>query len=193
MGPLRTVALCLGLVGTMLGASYAAVPLYDWFCRVTGFAGTTQVAKDTTGEVLDRTITVRFDANTDMDLDWHFAPKQRTVTLPIGAKAQVAYEARNTGSDTSWGTASFNVSPMAAGQYFNKIECFCFTEQKLAAGEAIDMPVIFFVDPAIVDDPLMKDVTTITLSYTFFEDEDAGEEAVSEARDGGLNPAPKAL
>ena len=168
-----TVLACLGVSFGMLGMAYAAVPLYQIFCQVTGYAGTTQRADDTTGDVLDKKITIRFDANTSNELDWAFAPKQRAITLRIGEKGQAFYKAKNLGDETSFGTATFNVSPGAAGVYFNKIECFCFTEQELAAGQAVDMPVVFFVDPEIVNDPLMKDATTITLSYTFFPDEEA--------------------
>ncbi|MEM8749342.1 MAG: cytochrome c oxidase assembly protein [Pseudomonadota bacterium] len=176
----KTLALCLGITFGMLGMAYAAVPLYAWFCQVTGYAGTTQrtdVASDT---VLDRTITVRFDANTSNDLDWEFKPGQREMTLKIGEKKQAFYVAKNTGSDASFGTATFNVSPGVAGAYFNKMECFCFTEQTLKPGEQVEMPVVFFVDPEIVNDPLLKDTGTITLSYTFFHDEDAEAEALAE-------------
>lgn len=186
----RVVVLCLGMTFGMLGMAYAAVPLYQWFCQVTGYAGTTQRAEDTTGEVLDKMITVRFDANVSNDLDWEFAPNQREITLKIGEKAQMSYTARNAGRLTSHGTATFNVSPGAAGIYFNKIECFCFTEQELASGESIDMPVLFFVDPEIVNDPLLKDAPTITLSYTFFPDDDWEEEVSSaspEKIDGGTD------
>ena len=170
----KTVVLvCAGVTFGMLGLSYAAVPLYKIFCQVTGYAGTTQRADDTTGTVLDKQITVRFDANISSDLDWDFKPKQRAVTLKIGEKGQASYIAKNLGSAASFGTASFNVSPQQAGAYFNKIECFCFTEQELAAGQSVDMPVIFFVDPDIVNDPLLKNTSTITLSYTFFPDEEA--------------------
>lgn len=176
----RVALICLSITFAMLGMAYAAVPLYDLFCRVTGYAGTTQRADDTTGTVLEKTITVRFDATTSTDLDWKFQPKQREITLKIGEKKQALYYAKNTGSDVSFGTATFNVTPGAAGVYFNKIECFCFTEQELAAGQEIDMPVVFFVDPEIVNDPLMKNVPEITLSYTFFPDEDAQEERAAE-------------
>ncbi len=174
---IRVAVLCAGMTVAMLGMSYAAVPLYQLFCQVTGYAGTTQRADDISGKVLDRTIIVRFDANIDNKLNWNFAPKQRDVTIPIGAKTQIYYRAENTGSSGSFGTATFNVSPPQAGAYFNKIECFCFTEQYLDAGASMDMPVIFFVDPEIVDDPLLKDLDAITLSYTFFEDESASLDA----------------
>lgn len=166
----------------MLGMAYAAVPLYEIFCQVTGYGGTTQRSEATTGEVLARNITVRFDANVSNELNWEFKPRQRSITLQIGEKGQASYVSRNTGTDTSFGMATFNVSPQAAGAYFNKIECFCFTEQELRPGQEVDMPVVFFVDPEIVDDPLLKDVKAITLSYTFFPDEDAGE-AVTDAND----------
>lgn len=172
----NVVTLCLGMTFGMLGMAYAAVPLYEIFCQVTGYGGTTQRAEDTTGQVLDREITVRFDSNTSNDLDWEFGPKQRKITLKIGDKSQAIYTAKNVGDDTSHGTASFNVSPGLAGAYFNKIECFCFTEQELASGESVDMPVVFFIDPEIVNDPLLKDTTTITLSYTFFPDEEKEQE-----------------
>lgn len=170
------LSLCLGLTFGMLALSFAAVPLYEIFCQVTGYAGTTQRAEATTGTVLDKKMIVRFNANTSNDLDWDFAPKQRSIELKIGEKSQAFYFAKNVGTDTSFGTATFNVSPGAAGVYFNKIECFCFTEQKLTAGQSVDMPVIFFIDPEIVNDPLLKDAKTITLSYTFFPDEDAEQE-----------------
>lgn len=172
----KVVTICLGVTFGMLGMAYAAVPLYELFCQVTGYAGTTQRAEDTTGTVLERTIKVRFDANVSNELDWEFEPQTREVVLKIGEKSQVSYVAKNVSQFDSFGTATFNVSPGAAGIYFNKIECFCFTEQKLTPGESIDMPVVFFVDPDIVNDPLLKDTPTITLSYTFFPDEDAEQE-----------------
>ena len=167
-----TALVCLSVTIGMLGMAYAAVPLYKLFCQVTGYAGTTQRADATTGVVLEREITVRFDANISSGLDWKFAPKKRSITLRIGEKAQAFYVATNLGNSASFGTATFNVSPQVAGVYFNKIDCFCFSEQKLEAGETADMPVVFFVDPEIVNDPLLKDTNTITLSYTFFPDED---------------------
>ena len=131
---------------------------------------------------------MRFDANVSNELDWEFNPEIREVELKIGEKSQVSYVAKNVSQFDSFGTATFNVSPGAAGIYFNKIECFCFTEQKLTPGQSVDMPVIFFVDPDIVNDPLLKDATTITLSYTFFPDEDAEQEitqAPQSQLDGG--------
>ncbi len=169
----RVLIICLGVTFGMLAMAFAAVPLYQLFCQVTGYAGTTQRADDITGTVLAKDITIRFDANVSNSLDWEFAPKERSVTLKIGEKGQAVYVARNVGKSTSFGTATFNVSPQVAGAYFNKIECFCFTEQTLAVGESVNMPVVFFVDPEIVNDPLLKDTNTITLSYTFFPDIEA--------------------
>ena len=183
VGNARVVTLCLFMTFGMLGMAYAAVPLYQWFCQVTGYAGTTQRADDTTGTVLDRKITVRFDANISNDLDWEFAPQSRSITLKIGDKSQAIYTAKNIGDDTSHGTATFNVSPGLAGAYFNKIECFCFTSQPLQPGEEIEMPVQFFVDPAIDEDHDLDAVRTITLSYPFFPVAEAGQPVAHSARD----------
>ena len=152
----------------MVGAAYAAVPLYEIFCQVTGYGGTTQIAEVAPERLLDRRIIVRFNADADRKLPWRFAPAQDKVDLKIGEHGLAFYRAKNLSPDTIVGTASFNVTPAKAGQYFNKISCFCFTEQKLEAGREVDMPVSFFVDPAIADDPNLDDVRTITLSYTFF-------------------------
>ncbi|GAB4518326.1 MAG: cytochrome c oxidase assembly protein [Roseibium sp.] len=159
---------CVGLFAFMVGASYAAVPLYDLFCRVTGFGGTTQVAEAASDVVIDRKITVRFDGNVNHTLPWAFKPEQRSVTLKMGETAQVAYLATNTSDGTTVGTSTFNVSPPTAGAYFNKLDCFCFTEQVLKSGETVEMPVVFFVDPEMDKDPELKSVKEITLSYTFF-------------------------
>lgn len=159
---------CVGVFAMMVGASYAAVPLYNLFCRVTGFGGTTQVAEAASDIVIDRKITVRFDGNVNHTLPWDFKPMQRSVTLKMGETAQLAYVATNTGSKATVGTSTFNVSPPTAGAYFNKLDCFCFTEQALASGETVEMPVVFFVDPEMDKDPELKSVKEITLSYTFF-------------------------
>ena len=165
----RTVALvCLSFFGAMLGMAYAAVPLYDLFCRVTGYGGTTQRVTQYSDTVLDREIKVRFDANVAGGLPWDFKPVTRDVTMKIGETTQVSYEAKNVFSAPTSGRASFNVTPQLAGAYFMKVECFCFTDNELAPGETMDMPVVFYVDPAIVDVPELKDISTITLSYTFF-------------------------
>jgi cytochrome c oxidase assembly protein subunit 11 len=169
----RSFALiCGGLVVLMVGAAYAAVPLYTLFCRVTGFGGTTQQAAVAPSVVLDRTMGVRFDSTVSNDLPWHFKPVQREIQVKVGESTLAFYQARND-SDKTWiGTASFNVTPDRAGQYFTKIECFCFTEQVLEPGQVVDMPVTFYIDPEIVEDRSFDGVQTITLSYTFFPLED---------------------
>lgn len=170
----RTAALVALIAVGMIGLSFAAVPLYQIFCQVTGFGGTTQVGniEDTGGVVLDQAITVRFDANTHTDLAWDFKAVQKDVTLKIGEPALVFYEAHNPTNAPIAGTATFNVTPLKAGQYFNKVQCFCFTEQVLEPGQTVQMPVELFIDPRIADDPNVQDVHTITLSYTFFRDDD---------------------
>jgi cytochrome c oxidase assembly protein subunit 11 len=152
----------------MLGAAYAAVPLYRIFCQVTGFGGTTQRAESAPGTAMEKTITVRFDANTSGRLDWAFHPVTKPLTLKIGEQAMAHYEATNLSKTVLTGSAVFNVTPPAAGAYFDKIQCFCFTEQTLQPGESADMPVVFFVDPDIVNDPETSDIKEITLSYTFY-------------------------
>lgn len=167
---LRVAAMGAGIALTMLGAAYAAVPLYDLFCRVTGFGGTTQradVAPDTS-QVLDRRVTIRFDSNVSGGLGWHFKPVQRTIEVKVGESSLAFYRATNTSSQPLTGTASFNVTPEAAGSYFAKVECFCFTEQTLKPGESIEMPVSFFVDPEFASDRDTSRIREITLSYTFF-------------------------
>lgn len=157
------------VVMAMVGMSYAAVPLYDLFCRVTGFGGTTQVASAPSSKLVDRVINVRFDASLNGAFPWEFQPVQREITLQVGKTGIAFYRARNESSAPLTGTATFNVTPLKAGLYFNKIDCFCFQEQKLNPGEQVDMPVTFFVDPEIMKDRNLDDVDTITLSYTFFE------------------------
>lgn len=152
----------------MVGAAYAAVPLYDLFCRVTGYGGTTQQAEIAPDAVLDRIIRVEFDASVSRDMPWRFRPEQRAVDLKVGEVGLAFYEAMNPTDRPIRGQATYNVTPQKAGYYFTKIDCFCFTEQTLQPGERVDMPVQFFVDPSIADDPNLDDVTTITLSYTFF-------------------------
>lgn len=155
----------------MVGAAFAAVPLYDLFCRVTGYGGTTQVAMGEAGAVLDREVTVYFDANTARGMPWEFEPLQRSMTVNVGESGLAYYRATNTSDVPVTGVASYNVAPFKAATYFSKIECFCFTEQTLMPGESIEMPVLFFVDPLIAEESRMDDVTSITLSYTFFETE----------------------
>ncbi len=164
----RRVAVILStVVFSMVAAAYAAVPLYRIFCQTTGYGGTPKIAATNDVKVLDRTIEVRLDANVAPNLPWDFKPKQNTVTVQLGETVLVHYQATNVGQTTLRGTASYNVSPDAAGAYFNKIACFCFTEQKLEPGETVDMPVTFFVDPAMIDDRDTEKLSVITLSYTF--------------------------
>ncbi|MBE1708766.1 MULTISPECIES: cytochrome c oxidase assembly protein [Mesorhizobium] len=161
-------AVCLAFFTGMIGMAYAAVPLYKMFCQATGYGGTTQrVEKQYAGRVLDREITVRFDANI-AGVPWEFQPVQRSMTMKIGETVQAHYQATNKFDRPVTGRATFNVQPELAGPYFNKVECFCFTDTSLKPGETLDMPVLFYVDPDIVNVPELKDVKTITLSYTMF-------------------------
>lgn len=181
----RTFLVALAAAACMTGAAFAAAPLYRIFCQVTGYGGTTQVADAAPAQILDRRITIRFNADVAPDLPWSFAPSQGDIDIRVGEQALAFYRARNISGSAVAGTATFNVTPLKAGRYFNKIECFCFTEQQLEAGAAADMPVAFFIDPAIAEDPGMDDVTTITLSYTFFrsEEEEAGRAAAQASAD----------
>ena len=174
-----TVAPLVMVVGGMVGMSFAAVPLYQLFCQVTGFGGTTQRAEAAPGIVADRVLTVRFNADVGRDMPWRFRPSQGSIDVRVGESALAFYTAENTTDETLVGTASFNVTPHKVGQYFQKIECFCFTEQRLAAGQRTEMPVTFFIDPAILDDPNVAEVNTITLSYVFFKSE-ANEQAAAD-------------
>ncbi len=158
-------AATFGLV--MLGVAFAAVPLYRAFCQLTGFDGTTQRAEAAPGAIAGQ-IGVRFDANINAALPWNFGPEQKTVRIHPGAKTTIYYLAENMAGRSTTGQAAFNVSPAQAGAYFSKIECFCFTEQTLKAGEKVRMPVVFFVDPKIRTDPATRDIDEITLSYTFY-------------------------
>ncbi|QCN94618.1 cytochrome c oxidase assembly protein [Azospirillum argentinense] len=161
-----------GLVFGMVGLAYASVPLYALFCQVTGFGGTTQRADAAPARQVDRVIKVRFNADVNQSLPWRFKPEQKELTVKLGEMGLAAYQAANRVDRPTVGTALYNVTPDKVGKYFNKIECFCFTEQVLEPGQSVDMPVAFFVDPALADDPAMEDVTTITLSYTFFRAKD---------------------
>lgn len=163
----------------MIGVAYASVPLYAMFCQITGYGGTTQRVEQYSDRVLDQKVTIRFDANTSGALPWDFQPAQRDVTVKIGETVQIAYKATNLFDTPSSGKATFNVTPELAGAYFNKVECFCFTDTTLKPGETLDMPVVFYIDPDIVDVPELKHVGTITLSYTFFPTE--GEKPVAAA------------
>ena len=172
---LRIAMIAFGVAAAMVALGFASVPLYRMFCQVTGFAGTTQVASESDAAIAERLaasagappISIRFDANTDPGLPWSFAPVQTTDKVQIGTRDLAFYTARNNGTVPITGTATFNVEPEQAAPYFNKIQCFCFTEQTLQPGEEIRMPVLFYVDPAALDDPNMEGVEQITLSYTF--------------------------
>lgn len=170
----------------MLGLGYAAVPLYDLFCRVTGFGGTTQVASEAEaaraeqlGIAAGQTISIRFDASTARDVPWTFRPTQATDTVQIGVRDMAIYTAKNNSNVPITGTATFNVEPEQAGAYFNKIQCFCFTEQTLQPGQEVNMPVLYFVDPAMLEDEAMDGVEQITLSYTFHKSLNANSEPSS--------------
>jgi cytochrome c oxidase assembly protein subunit 11 len=165
---LIVAASCGALVGAMVALSYAAVPLYNWFCRTTGFAGTTQVATAAPGYQLDRKITVRFDVNVASGLPWRFEPEVTSIDLKLGEVATVIYHVANLSARDTAGIAGYNVAPLTIGAYFQKINCFCFTEQRLKAGEKQDMTVVFFVDPALAKDAEQDSLDTITLSYTFY-------------------------
>lgn len=172
-------AALVALVVAMNGFAYAAVPAYRAFCQKFGFAGTPLVEADAPASediLIDRLITVRFNSDIDPSLDWRFKPMVRSIDLHVGETGLAFFEAENNQSESVTGTATFNVTPLKAAPYFTKVQCFCFTEQSLAAGEIVQMPVTFFVDPAIVEDRNLDDVTAITLSYTFFPDKDADAE-----------------
>ena len=165
----KTAAWLGGIVALMLSLSFAAVPFYDWFCRVTGYGGTTGTAEAASDVMLDQTVNVRFDASLAAEMPWEFKPQQQTMTLRIGENGLAFYEAYNPSNRPIAGTASYNVAPDMAGGYFIKVECFCFTEQVLQPGERIVMPVSFYIDPEIVTDAEAGLIREITLSYTFHE------------------------
>lgn len=166
-GPNRTAAQAVSVVVLMGGLAWASVPFYDWFCRVTGFGGVTNVATTGSDTILDQTITVRFESSTARDMPWTFKPVQREMDVRIGETVLAFYEATNPTDKPVAGSASYNVAPYEAGAFFDKIDCFCFEQQVLQPGETISMPVSFFVDPEIVDDYEGKYIHTITLGYTF--------------------------
>ncbi|WP_394694059.1 cytochrome c oxidase assembly protein [Hyphobacterium sp.] len=170
----RLMVTLSGVAIAMVGAAYAAVPLYNLFCQVTGYGGTTQVATAEAGSILDRTVEVRFDASQSRDLPWTFEPMQSSMTVRVGETSLAFYRATNNSDRPVTGMASYNVTPFKAAPYFSKLECFCFTEQTLQPGESVEMPVLFFVDPLMDEESRMDDVHTITLSYTFFEQDADG-------------------
>ena len=165
----RTLIQLLGVIVVMGALAWASVPFYNWFCRVTGFGGVTNTATAGSDVILDQTIKIRFDGSLDSAMPWTFKPMQREMTIRIGETGLAFYEAFNPTSRPIGGQASYNVTPYAAGNFFTKIDCFCFTEQVLQPGERVEMPVTFYVDPAIATDAEGKYVHTITLSYTFYE------------------------
>jgi|ERR1043166_6045904 cytochrome c oxidase assembly protein subunit 11 len=175
-------ASCGAFVAVMVGAAYAAVPLYTWFCRTTGFGGTPVVAQAGPVQVLDRKVTVRFDANVASGLPWKFEPEQVSIEVRVGEVVTVYYRAVNDSARETVGQASYNVTPTTVGGYFAKINCFCFTEQRLKPHERRDMPVVFYVDPALVGDAEQDDLNTITLSYTMYPVQQPAKPVVENAR-----------
>lgn len=174
----KVAVVLVAVVAAMGGLSFAAVPLYQLFCQVTGYGGTPNLdVAEAPVQISDRVITVQFDANTNAELPWNFKPSQRQVTVRLGERKLAFYTAENLSGQTVTGTATFNVTPYKVGPYFSKIDCFCFTEQTLAPGQEVAMPVEFFVDPEIFNDPNTREVTTITLSYTFFRSRTDGDGA----------------
>jgi cytochrome c oxidase assembly protein subunit 11 len=184
----RVGLIAMGIALAALGLGYAAVPLYRIFCQRTGFAGTTQrstAAEAAEVKVSDQKIMVRFDANVDRNMPWQFHPDQVSQTIAIGARSLARFSARNTSDKPIVGRASFNVEPEQAGIYFHKIQCFCFSEQTLQPGQQVDMPVIYYVDPKILQDPDTRDVQAITLSYTFHKTPDSDAKALDRAKADG--------
>lgn len=173
----KTAGIILGVVAGMVVLSFASVPAYRAFCQVTGWGGTTQRAEAGADRTLARAITIRFDGTVSQGLNWRFKPEQVDQTLNIGETGLAFYEAENLSERAVTGRASFNVSPAKAGIYFRKIECFCFTEQTLQPGEKVSMPVTYFIDPGLAEDPNLAEVETITLSYTFFAFDTGGSAA----------------
>ncbi len=190
-GPAKTVAQTVSVVIFMGALAWASVPFYDWFCRVTGFGGVTGVSDVAPEDVLDQTITVRFDGSLNNHMPWEFKPVVREMEIRIGETGLAFYEAYNPTDRPVAGSASYNVTPYQAGGFFNKIQCFCFEEQVLQPGERVQMPVTFYVDPEIVDDRDGKYIHTITLSYTFYEidlpEDYANVQDTNENADNSLN------
>jgi cytochrome c oxidase assembly protein subunit 11 len=165
----------------MVGAAYASVPLYQLFCQVTGYGGTTRVATQAADKVLARTIKVRFDANVAPGVPWTFAPEKPEVELGLGENGLAFYQVKNNSDRAVTAVATYNVTPHKAGPYFQKLECFCFQDRTLQPGESMELPVIFYVDPALATDKNVREITQVTLSYTFFE---AGSKELAQAQSG---------
>lgn len=176
---LYTALSLAGIVFGMVLLAYASVPLYRLFCQITGIGGTTQASMTAPDTMLDRVVTVRFNADMAPSMPWQFRPLQSQVTVHIGEQKLVAYTAENQSDKALVGVATYNVTPFKVGPYFNKIQCFCFENQLLNPGQQVNMPISFFIDPAFAEDPDMRDVHTITLSYTFFraKDQDVQDQA----------------
>jgi cytochrome c oxidase assembly protein subunit 11 len=191
----RSLTMVLGLAGAMIVLSFASVPLYNLFCRMTGFGGTIQVSTEVPDKILDRKITIKFNADVAPNMPWAFKPDQRQITVNVGQQQLIAYHARNKSKMPVAGTAIYNVSPSKAGKYFHKTQCFCFDSQLLKPGEDMEMPVVFFVDPSIQEDEDLEDLSTITLSYTFFpadsKELDAALEAFYNADEAGIENSKK--
>ena len=166
-GKTLTPLLLAGIFVLMLGLSFAAVPLYDLFCRVTGFGGTTQVSKEAPKIVLDKVVSVRFDTNVN-NLDWNFKAKSNVIDVKVGQVNRIEFEVENLGNETTHGVASFNVSPASFGKYYSKFGCFCFEKQELKPGEKATYVMTFYLDPDLVNDPTTKNLQDVTMSYTFF-------------------------
>jgi cytochrome c oxidase assembly protein subunit 11 len=166
-GKTLTPLLLAGIFVLMLGLSFAAVPLYDLFCRVTGFGGTTQVSKEAPKIVLDKVVSVRFDTNVN-NLEWNFKAKSNVIDVKVGQVNRIEFEVENLGNETTHGVASFNVSPASFGKYYSKLGCFCFEKQELKAGEKATYVMTFYLDPDLVNDPTTKNLQDVTMSYTFF-------------------------
>jgi cytochrome c oxidase assembly protein subunit 11 len=161
-------ASCGAFVALMVGLAYASVPFYDWFCRATGFGGKPQIATAAPQGAVGRAVTVRFDANVSGGLPWRFEPEQNAIDVKLGEVVTVNFMVTNLSARATTGQAAYNVAPPTTGSYFNKINCFCFTEQRLGPGEKREMPVVFYVDPALAKDSELDDLNTITLSYSFY-------------------------
>lgn len=180
----RMGLILVGVIVFMIGLSFASVPLYRLFCQVTGYGGTTQTAQTLPDVIIDRTITVKFTSSTSRNMAWDFKPEDRAIDVRLGQKGVTAFQAYNPLDAASSGTAIYNVTPLKAGKYFHKVQCFCFDQQTLQAQQRVSMPVMFYIDPAMHDDANMDDVQTITLSYTFFP---AESEELDEAVEGFYN------
>lgn len=181
-----TGAICASISLGMVGLAYASVPLYDLFCKVTGYDGTPLVGTAPSRQVLDRSIAVRFDTNVAPGLNWRFAPEVAQIEAKLGETQTVFFKVQNTGSSPSTGIATFNVQPGISGAFFVKIQCFCFNEQILQPGETMDFPVVFYIDPTIKDDANARGLNAITLSYTYF----ASKNAKPVVTTGSLEPKP---